>query len=193
MGYGPTGSYYIGSNLYYDDTENFVKNSEDVFGWKINFKNDSDGISDKLSFDYQAPNSTENTASALYFNRGFDGGVQANISGDLNLNTGDLTVTAGNLSVSTGNISSVDLSLSGDITASGKVLFQDSLVVTGSMDVVVTGNPLTSSISVNNFGYFTLPHVSQSLDFADDTEAAQGGVPLGGVYRNGNFLMIRIV
>jgi hypothetical protein len=31
-----------------------------------------------------------------------------------------------------------------------------------------------------------------SLNYADDTAAAAGGVPLGGVYRNGNFLMIRI-
>jgi hypothetical protein len=32
-----------------------------------------------------------------------------------------------------------------------------------------------------------------NIDFVDDTAAAAGGVPLGGVYRNGNFLMIRIV
>jgi hypothetical protein len=32
-----------------------------------------------------------------------------------------------------------------------------------------------------------------SINFADDTAAAAGGIPLGGVYRNGNFLMIRIV
>jgi hypothetical protein len=31
-----------------------------------------------------------------------------------------------------------------------------------------------------------------ALNYADDTAAAAGGVPLGGVYRNGNFLMIRI-
>jgi hypothetical protein len=38
-----------------------------------------------------------------------------------------------------------------------------------------------------------LPTVSQSLDFADDTAAATGGVPLGGVYRIGNTLSIRII
>ena len=32
-----------------------------------------------------------------------------------------------------------------------------------------------------------------SIDFVDDAAAAAGGIPLGGVYRNGNFLMIRIV
>jgi hypothetical protein len=38
-----------------------------------------------------------------------------------------------------------------------------------------------------------LTQVSQSLNFADDTAAAAGGVPLGGLYRNGNFIAIRIV
>ena len=47
-------------------------------------------------------------------------------------------------------------------------------------------NPVTS-------GYVILTQVSQSLNFADDTAAASGGVPLGGLYRNGNFIAIRIV
>jgi hypothetical protein len=42
-------------------------------------------------------------------------------------------------------------------------------------------------------GYVILTQVSQSLNYADDTEAAAGGVPLGGLYRNGNFIAIRIV
>jgi hypothetical protein len=47
-------------------------------------------------------------------------------------------------------------------------------------------NPVTS-------GYVVLTQVSQSLNYADDTAAASGGVPLGGLYRNGNFIAIRIV
>ena len=46
-------------------------------------------------------------------------------------------------------------------------------------------NPVTS-------GYLTLTQVSQSLNYSDDTAAAAGGVPLGGLYRNGNFILIRI-
>ena len=46
-------------------------------------------------------------------------------------------------------------------------------------------NPIVSS-------YVVLTQVSQSLNFVDDTAAAAGGVPLGGLYRNGNFIMIRI-
>lgn len=47
-------------------------------------------------------------------------------------------------------------------------------------------NPVTN-------GYVVLSQVSQSLNFTDDAAAAAGGVPLGGLYRNGNFILIRIV
>ena len=49
-----------------------------------------------------------------------------------------------------------------------------------------------SSHTIQN-GYVVLQQVSQSLNFVDDTAAAAGGVPLGGLYRNGNFIVIRIV
>ena len=42
-------------------------------------------------------------------------------------------------------------------------------------------------------GYVVLSQVSASLNFADDAAAAIGGVPLGGLYRNGNFIIIRII
>lgn len=31
-----------------------------------------------------------------------------------------------------------------------------------------------------------------SSSYADDTAAAAGGVPIGGYYRNGNFVMVRL-
>ena len=46
-------------------------------------------------------------------------------------------------------------------------------------------NPITNS-------YVILSQVSSSLNFVDDTAAAAGGVPLGGLYRNGNFILIRL-
>ena len=46
-------------------------------------------------------------------------------------------------------------------------------------------NPITNS-------YVILSQVSQSLNFVDDDAAAVGGVPLGGLYRNGNFILIRV-
>lgn len=38
-----------------------------------------------------------------------------------------------------------------------------------------------------------LAHVATSLNFANDAAAAAGGVPLGGLYRNGNAIQIRLV
>ena len=37
-----------------------------------------------------------------------------------------------------------------------------------------------------------LSEVSSSLNFVDDAAASAGGVPLGGLYRNGNFILIRL-
>jgi hypothetical protein len=64
-----------------------------------------------------------------------------------------------------------------------------SLDVSGSM--LVTGSfGMTGSFTQN--GFVTLTRVSQSLNYADDVAAAAGGVPLGGLYRNGNFVLIRL-
>jgi hypothetical protein len=41
-------------------------------------------------------------------------------------------------------------------------------------------------------GFIILSDVANNLNFADDTEAANGGVPVGGLYRNGNIIQIRI-
>ena len=58
----------------------------------------------------------------------------------------------------------------------------------------ITSNaPLTTF--VNNFnvsGSSILSQVSSSLNFVDDAAAAAGGVPLGGLYRSGNFILIRL-
>ena len=58
--------------------------------------------------------------------------------------------------------------------------------ITGSLNVTGSSHTIQS-------GYVILQQVSQSLNFVDDTAAAAGGVPLGGLYRNGNFIVIRIV
>ena len=52
---------------------------------------------------------------------------------------------------------------------------------------------LTSSY-VNTLNQIViLSQVSSSLNFVNDTTAANGGVPLGGLYRNGNAIQIRLV
>ena len=58
--------------------------------------------------------------------------------------------------------------------------YSGSAVITGSLEI--SGS--TDALVLTNYN---------ALNFADDTAASSGGVPLGGVYRNGNFLQIRIV
>ena len=63
--------------------------------------------------------------------------------------------------------------------------------ITSSLQV--TGNSSYSGSQTFTTGYILLAQVSQSLNYEDDTAAAANGVPLGGLYRNGNFIAIRIV
>ena len=60
----------------------------------------------------------------------------------------------------------------------------NTVEITGSLDV--TGSLISRNTTI-------LTQVSESLNFVDDAAAATGGVPLGGLYRNGSFIQIRIV
>jgi hypothetical protein len=71
-----------------------------------------------------------------------------------------------------------------DISGSARV--SNGMTVSGSLLASGSSHTIQS-------GYVILQQVSQSLNFVDDTAAAAGGVPLGGLYRNGNFIVIRIV
>ena len=81
----------------------------------------------------------------------------------------------------------------GTFNVSGSTTITGSLILSSSaaIELQVIGNTeMTGSLLVSSFT--TLASVSSSLNFADDTAAAAGGVPLGGLYRNGNFVMIRL-
>ena len=78
-----------------------------------------------------------------------------------------------------------------------------SYAMNGGGSSLTTGSsyPITSSWSLNSdtSSYLNplnqiviLTKVSSSLQFIDDAAAAAGGVPLGGLYRNGNFILIRL-
>jgi hypothetical protein len=67
-----------------------------------------------------------------------------------------------------------------------------TLITSGSIAQRVTGSFLISG-STNTNGFVVYPQVSASLNFANDTAAAAGGVPLGGLYRSGSFIQIRLV
>jgi len=50
---------------------------------------------------------------------------------------------------------------------------------------------VSGSLAASSF--VVLSQISQSLNFANDTAAASGGVPLGGLYRSGSLIVIRLV
>lgn len=61
--------------------------------------------------------------------------------------------------------------------------------ITGSVNIT-SGLTVNGNLDIN--GYTSLQTISSSLNFNDDTEAASAGVPLGGLYRSGSFVLIRL-
>jgi len=119
------------------------------------------------------------TGSNNIFTTGSGGGY----FGRFNANDGIRNGTGENILV-VGTGTSADNRKTGFLIDSGSNTF-----VEGSFNVSGSSS-LTGSLIVSSFT--TLASVSSSLNFADDTAAAAGGVPLGGLYRNGNFVMIRL-
>ena len=142
---------------------------------------------------------------------------QATISGSLTV-TGDITAQEFHTEIQSASILYTSGSTKFGDTLDDAHNFTGSLIVTGSTtiignstyngDTIVTGsNTVSGSLSVTGGatfsntgsntatienGYVILTEVSQSLNFADDAAAAAGGIPLGGLYRNGNFVQIRV-
>ena len=65
-----------------------------------------------------------------------------------------------------------------------------ALITTGSA-IIEGGADIVGPIN-HSKGAVVLTKVSESLNFTNDINAAGGGVPLGGLYRNGNDIKIRI-
>jgi hypothetical protein len=94
-------------------------------------------------------------------------------------------------SIPTGIVSSSTQVLNyGIFATTGSNTFRGNQIVTGSFNVTGSLN-IDNKVRVEN-GFSILTSVSQSLEFVDDTAAAAGGVPLGGLYRSGNFILIRL-
>jgi hypothetical protein len=142
------------------------------------------------------------TNTATSYVAGTAGDPSLNVYGSVAANP-VLVVTAA--SAQTGNIqewrnssnailasisSNGSLRVSGSLTVTGSALITGSLSVSGSMTAITGSFAVSGSETIN--GFTTLTRVSQSLNYADDTAAAAGGVPLGGLYRNGNFVLIRL-
>lgn len=66
----------------------------------------------------------------------------------------------------------------------------------GRVGLSSNGNVILSGHSVTNTGTggagIVLPYGPASTSYANDAAAAAGGVPVGGVYRNGSALMVRV-
>ncbi len=72
----------------------------------------------------------------------------------------------------------------------GSVFISGAAYVRGETDFI-NQNAGGTAVNVRN-GFVILSQVSSSLNYANDNAAALNGVPLGGLYRNGNFIQIRI-
>ena len=82
------------------------------------------------------------------------------------------------------------------ISGSGQIGF-NSLTVDSGFQYEFSGsiksnNNLNVAQNVTIDGYTVLSQVSSSLNFANDTEAQAGNVPLGGLYRSGSHILIRL-
>ena len=119
------------------------------------------------------------------------------ISGSLNL-TGSSTVT--------GSFAGVGTGLTGyatNFSASYALTSSHALTGVSSSYATTASNSQTASLALTGNGVFSgsfsgshtgiiLTVVSQSLNFVDDSAASTGGVALGGLYRSGSFIKIRI-
>ena len=96
------------------------------------------------------------------------------------------------------------VSMSGDGSAltgilnavtSSHSLFNDSsshAITANTASLALSGNGVFSGSFSGSHTGIILTAVSESLNFADDTAAASGGVALGGLYRSESFVKIRI-
>jgi hypothetical protein len=145
----------------------------------------------------------------------------SSITGSLSFNslTNKPTLVSGSSQISYPDLSNIP---NGIISSSAQIdgLFDIDGLVSSSQQVLDYGvftttasfNTFTSSYTTGSFtgsfagdsliidndvkienGFSILTSVSQSLEFVDDAAAATGGVPLGGLYRSGNFILIRLV
>jgi hypothetical protein len=67
--------------------------------------------------------------------------------------------------------------------------YYNGSVISSSYSLSASYAPTNANLTAS---YAILASVSSSLNFTDDVAAAAGGVPLGGLYRNGNFILIRL-
>jgi hypothetical protein len=180
IGSGPegTGSYVISSNLYYVSA-GATKDNNDVNGWQIRMYNTDDN-NRSFSIDHSPKDSTA-VDRIIELRENASSQIQTLVNSDITIE--------GNINATNAIVTVDSINATNQLTASAG-LFDSSLIVSGTLGIAAT--IATSSMVITQLGYVLLPHVSESLDFASDALAAAAGVPIGGLYRNGNALAIRI-
>jgi len=114
------------------------------------------------------------------------------ITGSLEVK-GDVTATRFNTQIVSASVIYESGSTKFGDTTDDTHEFTGSLLVTGSLKVtgsVELGTPAQAVLNVTG-EYVYLPKVF-ATSYADDIAAAAGNVPIGGLYRNGNFIQIRL-
>lgn len=116
------------------------------------------------------------------------------------LGTASYALSAGSVA---GTIQSASYALTASYVLGASVTSSYSLSSSWSQFAVDSDNTISSSYALSS----SVSHTSQTASLAtsvllydvasgngyiNDTQAAAGGVPIGGLYRNGNFIQIRI-
>jgi hypothetical protein len=110
--------------------------------------------------------------------------------------TSSLTVGTASIATSSSYAATASIATSSSYSLSSS--YAATAVTSSYVTSLVQDVSLTGSLSINNTmkvsgSYIIQPQVSSSFNFANDTAAAAGGIPLGGLYRNGNAIQIRLV
>jgi hypothetical protein len=107
------------------------------------------------------------------------------ISGSLNV-TGSIIGTITTASYATTAVSAISASYASSYVET------DPIFVAKSGSYATTGSNTFTTTQTISSSSIVLRQVSASLNFVNDSEAAAGGVPLGGLYRSGSFILIRL-
>ena len=122
-------------------------------------------------------------------NQSINAGVSAIVGGSGN------SVNGFKSGIFAGEANTVNNGTAAILAGSNNTVSHQNSVILGGSNLATTKNDEAVVekflISGSAADVFVIANYS-ALNYADDTAAAAGGVPLGGVYRNGNFLMIRI-
>ena len=122
----------------------------------------------------------------LYYNPNFSGGNENYL-----IQVGDTGVGENRLIIQKADASNEGIQLKASDITEGFVLGHNFSNPSASLFKVRDSGSINTIFDIrSNSTVFT--QVSESLDFADDTAAGIGGVPLGGLYRSGSDIKIRM-